>query len=123
PYEADAYINQLCHYAVDNEYTLARYSHEYLIKHATWPTEWILQSVLMAYNDYLYTGDLRSVSHYYEDLKAKTLTVLEEDNGLISTRTGKQTPELMKAIHFKGDSIRDIVDWPHSGILGLNESD
>lgn len=123
PYEADAYINQLCHYAVDNEYTLARYSHEYLIKHATWPTEWILQSVLMAYNDYLYTGDLRSVSHYYEDLKAKTLTVLEEDNGLISTRTGKQTPELMNAIHFNGDSLRDIVDWPHSGLLGLGESD
>ncbi|MEH6307556.1 family 78 glycoside hydrolase catalytic domain [Olivibacter sp. CPCC 100613] len=123
PYEADAYINQLCHYAVDNEYTLARYSHEYLIKHATWPTEWILQSVLMAYNDYLYTGDLRSVSHYYDDLKAKTLTLLEEPNGLISTRTGKQGPALMQAIHFNGDSIRDIVDWPHGGILGLGSQD
>ncbi|QNL50465.1 family 78 glycoside hydrolase catalytic domain [Olivibacter sp. SDN3] len=123
PYEADAYINQLCHYAVDNEYTLARYSHEYLIRHATWPTEWILQSVLMAYNDYLYTGDLRSAAHYYDDLKAKTLTSLEESNGLISTRTGKQNRELMQAIHFNGDSIRDIVDWPHSGILGLGDQD
>lgn len=123
PYEADAYINQLCHYAVDNEFSLARYSHEYLIKNATWPTEWILQSVLMAYHDYLYTGDLRSAAHYYDDLKAKTLTVLEESNGLISTRTGKQGPELMKAIHFNGDAIRDIVDWPHSGILGLGEAD
>lgn len=123
PYEADAYINQLCHYAVDNEYTLARYSHEYLIKHATWPTEWILQSVLMAYNDYLYTGDLRSVAHYYEDLKAKTLTVLEESNGLISTRKGKQDAALMNAIYFQGDSIRDIVDWPHGGMLGLGSED
>lgn len=123
PYEADAYINQLCHYAVDNEYTLARYSHEYLIKHATWPTEWILQSVLMAYNDYLYTGDLRSVAHYYGDLKAKTLIVLEEPNGLISTRKGKQNEALMRAIHFHGDSIRDIVDWPHGGMLGLSSED
>ena len=44
PYEADAYINQLCHYGVDREYTMARYTHEYLITHATWPTEWILHS-------------------------------------------------------------------------------
>lgn len=123
PYEADAYINQLCHYAMDSEYTLARYSHEYLIHHATWPTEWILQSVLMAWNDYLYTGDLRSASRYYADLKAKSLTALEEDNGLISTRTGKQTPSLLTAIHYKGEALRDIVDWPQSGILGLGKSE
>src|SRR5690606_19363236 len=71
PYEADAYINQLCHYNVDKEYTMARRSHEYLLHNATWPTEWILQSVLMAYNDYLYTGDIRSAKHHYDDLKAK----------------------------------------------------
>lgn len=119
PYEADAYINQLCHYGVDNEYTMARRSHEYLIHHATWPTEWILQSVLMAYNDYRYTGDIRSVRRYYDDLKAKLLLPLRESNGLISTRTGKQTPELMEAIHYRGDSLRDIVDWPHTGGFGM----
>jgi len=123
PYEADAYINQLCHYAVDKEFSMARYSHEYLIKHATWPAEWILQSVLMAWNDYLYSGDLRSANHYYNDLKAKTLMGLEEKNGLISTRTGKQDNEMMKSIHFKGDSLRDIVDWPHKGILGLGKAE
>lgn len=42
PYEADALLNQLCHYSVDREFTLARRSHEYLLNHATWPTEWIL---------------------------------------------------------------------------------
>lgn len=123
PYEADAYINQLCHYAADQEYTLARHSHEYLMHHATWPTEWILQSVLMAYNDYLYTGDLRSAAHYYNDLKAKTLTMLEESNGLISSRKGKQNPELLKSIYFNGKELRDIVDWPHGGILGLSAKD
>lgn len=119
PYEADAYINQLCHYGVDKEYTMARRSHEYLLHNATWPTEWILQSVLMAYNDYLYTGDVRSARHHYEDLKAKLLLPLREPNGLLSTRLGKQQKTLMQTIHFHGDSLRDIVDWPHTGGFGM----
>ncbi len=123
PYEADALINQLCHYAVDREYSMARYSHEYLITHATWPTEWILQSVLMAWNDYLYTGHIASAAAYYEDLKAKTLMALAGENGLISTQNKPMTRELMDAIHFQGEAIRDIVDWPHSGILGLGKQE
>ncbi|WP_090602058.1 alpha-L-rhamnosidase-related protein [Parapedobacter koreensis] len=119
PYEADAYINQLCHYSVDNEYSMARRSHEYLLHHATWPTEWILQSVLMAYNDYLYTGDIRWVNHHYGDLRAKLLLPLREANGLISTKSGKQTKALMQAVHYPGDSLRDIVDWPHTGDFGM----
>lgn len=121
PYEADAYINQLGHYATDREYSLARSSHEYLLHHATWPTEWILQSVLMAYNDYLYTGDIRSARYYYTDLKAKLLMPLEDSSGLISTRTGRQSPALLQSIHFNGNALKDIVDWPHTGILGLGK--
>ena len=125
PYEADALINQLCHYGVDREYSLARHSHEYLIRHATWPTEWILTSVLMAYYDYLYTGDARSAEVFYADLQAKLLLPLADpETGLISTKTGKQTPELMKAIHYyRGKEIRDVIDWPHTGILGLGKSE
>lgn len=123
PYEADAYINQLGHYATDKEFSLARRSHEYLLHHATWPTEWILQSVLIAWHDYLYTGDIRSAAYYYNDLKAKLLMPLEGPNGLISTRTGKQNDSLLAAIHYNGKELRDIVDWPHSGILGLGKDD
>lgn len=123
PYEADAYINQLGHYATDREYSLARSSHEHLLHHATWPTEWILQSVLMAYNDYLYTGDIRSARYYYTDLKAKLLMPLEDSSGLISTRTGRQSPALLQSIHFNGSALRDIVDWPHTGILGLGKEE
>lgn len=122
PYEADAYINQLCHYGVAREYSLARYSHEYLIMKPTWPTEWILQSVLMAWNDYLYTGNEESLRHFYNDLKAKTLISLADEDGFISTRTGKVTPEVLKSIHFNGN-LRDIVDWPHTGILGLGKNE
>lgn len=118
-YEADAYINQLSHYSVDKEYSLARRSHEHLLHNATWPTEWILQSVLMAYNDFLYTGDIRSVHYHYDDLKAKLLVPLREKNGLMSTRAGKQSKSLMNAIHYDGEAIRDIVDWPHTGGFGM----
>jgi alpha-L-rhamnosidase len=120
PYEADAYINQLSHYAVDKEFSLARKSHEYLINHATWPTEWILQSVLIAWHDYLYTGDLQSAKVHYEDLKAKSLMSLADDNHLISSINGKLSPNIKKAIHFNGPALKDIVDWPHSGILGVD---
>ena len=121
PYEADALINQLCHYAVDREFSMARYSQEYLIHYSTWPTEWIMQSVIMAWNDYLYTGNKVSLERHYENLKAKALSGLKESNGLISTRTGKQSTALLQSIHFKGKALRDIVDWPQSGILGLGK--
>lgn len=120
PYEADALINQLCHYGVDREYSMARRSHEYLLERPTWPTEWILQAVLIAWQDYMYTGDSRSLRANYDILKSRTLLALKGDNGLISTKTGLQTPEFQSSIRFKGE-IRDIVDWPHTGILGLNK--
>lgn len=99
---------------------MARRSHEYLLEYPTWPTEWILQAVLIAWNDYMYTGDSRSLKANYAILKARTLMRLRENNGLISTTTGLLTPEFLSSIRFKGQ-VRDIVDWPHTGILGLNK--
>ncbi len=124
PYEADAYINQLCHYGVDREYAMARYSHEYLIHNPTWPTEWILHSVLMAWADYMYTGDVSSLANFYEDLKHKTLTSLAREDGLISTKTGLVTQEVLDSIHLN-DKLRDIVDWPPGSFTfgGVGERD
>jgi hypothetical protein len=122
PYEADALINQLSHYCVARDYNMARYTHEYLIHRPTWPTEWIMQSVLMAWEDYMYTGNISSLVQFYDDLKAKTLTALSDEQGFISTRTAKVTPELLRSIHFNGQ-LRDIVDWPHTGILGLEKEE
>jgi alpha-L-rhamnosidase len=114
PYEADAYINQLSHYAVDNEYAMARRTNEYFIKNPTWPTEWVLTTVLMFYNDYMYTGDIAPLKRNYDALKAKTLIELEREDGLISTKSPKLTDELMTRLGFKDNKqrIRDIVDWP-----------
>lgn len=111
PYEADAYINQLGHYCTDTEYSIGRHSHEYLMVNPTWPTEWIMHSVMMAYTDYLYTGDAESLAHFYKDLKNKTLIALAREDGLISTQTGLLNQTVLSDIHMKAP-IRDIVDWP-----------
>lgn len=116
PYEADAYINQLSHYAVDAEYGLARGSMKHLLFNPTWPTEWSLYNILMAWYDYLYTGDNRFILKYYDELKIKTLMDLSDETGLISTLTGKQTEAFFKKLHKnhwgKNNNLRDIVDWP-----------
>ena len=127
PYEADALINQLSHYASDAEFTMAKRTLDYLIYHPTWPTEWSLQNILIAWNDYLYSGDLRMATKLYPALKAKLLSALAREDGLISTRTGKQTPAFLQSIHYSSfdanAQLKDIVDWPPpdfggSGIMG-----
>jgi alpha-L-rhamnosidase len=114
PYEADAYINQLSHYCVDNEYTLARRTNEYFISNPTWPTEWILTTVLLFHSDYMYTGDPKPLEANYNALKTKTLLDLEREDGLISSKSEKVTDVLMSRLGFRDNKqrIRDIVDWP-----------
>ena len=111
-YEADSFIQQISHYAIDREYAIARYSSANMIYHATWPTEWIPHSVFMAYADYLQTGNAKFIAKYYDELKPKTLLALAGDDGLISSRAGLQTPEFLKSIHYPHGKLRDIVDWP-----------
>ena len=110
PYEADAYINQLGWYYCTGDSTLPRYTHEHLMLHPTWPTEWIMFSVLMAWEDYRFTGDTRSLHEFHEDLKAKTLLALARPDGLISTLPPPIPKEVGDAIHIR--KIQDIVDWP-----------
>jgi len=98
PYEADAYIQQLGHYAIDRDYALARKSHEYLMANPTWPTEWKFHSIMMAWADWMYTGNLDSLSTQYAALKAsKTLESYANADGLLNT-----------------GSLMDIVDWPEA---------
>ena len=103
PYEADGYIHALGHYCTDRDLVSARYSHEYLLSHSTWPTEWLMHSVLIAWNDYLYTGDLRSLQANYNTLKnSKMLLSLERSDGLLTGTTTSGS----------GPQPTDIVDWP-----------
>jgi len=96
PYEADVFINQLSHYAVDREYAIARRSHEYLLRNSTWPTEWKQHSILIAWADYEATGDSRSLARNYDILRNEKLLLDQARlDGLLDTR-----------------ALRDIVDWP-----------
>jgi hypothetical protein len=96
PYEADAYIQQLGHYALDRDYALARKSHEYLMANPTWPTEWKFHSVMMAWADWMYTGNSESLAKNYAALKqSKTLESYVNADGLLDT-----------------GALMDIVDWP-----------
>jgi arylsulfatase A-like enzyme len=114
PYEADAYLNQLSHYSVDNEFAIARRTIEYFMEHPTWPTEWQLHVALLFYQDYMYTGNTELIEKYYEPLKHKTLMELEVEPGLISTKSPKLNGEFMAKLGFADTTqrVRDIVDWP-----------
>ncbi|NLO03921.1 MAG: alpha-L-rhamnosidase [Bacteroidales bacterium] len=112
PYEADAYMQQVAHYCVDREFAIQRYTTDFLIYNPSWPTEWHLHIVLMAWADYMSTGDARLLERRYDELKKKTLIALAREDGLISTRTGLVTSEFLESIHYRGKGFRDIVDWP-----------
>lgn len=114
PYEADAYLNQLSHYSVDNEYAIARRAIEYFMEYPTWPTEWQLHVALLFHADYMYTGNTELIERYYEPLKHKTLMELEYQQGLISTKSPKMNGAFMAKLGFADTTqrVRDIVDWP-----------
>ena len=98
PYEADALINALGHYGTDADYRVARRTMEVLLEHPNWPTEWHLQMPLLAWDYYMYSGDLAALQENYDKLVERALLRFRDSTGLITT-TGQK-------------AIRDIVDWP-----------
>ena len=107
PYEADAYINQLCQYAIDADYSLGRKSFEWLMAHPTWPTEWKQHMIKMAWADWMWTGDTRSIAKYWKQLTDEKLLsgFARPSDGLLLTG-GEQR----KGCVIPGGG--DIVDWP-----------
>lgn len=98
PYEADAYINQLCHYGVDAHYAAGRLTHEHFLANPTWPTEWRQHTPLMAWADWLYAGDDASLRTHEKAIHGRLMLERRRDDGLF-TGQNEGTP-------------RDIVDWP-----------
>ena len=101
PYEGDALINQLSEYAVQRSYALARYSGSYLTRNGTWPTEYRLMCALIAWRDYLHTGDARRLGADYDLLAAKNLTAWLGPDDLVHKAPGTSSKDL-----------GDLVDWP-----------
>lgn len=99
PYEADAYLNQLSHYATDHDAQFARDTYDHLMANPTWPTEWATHMIFMAHADWMQWGDPQWLGPRYEALKAKLLLERARADGLITS-----TPAHIR----KGD----LVDWP-----------
>jgi hypothetical protein len=99
PYEADAYLNQLSHYATDRDIQMARDTYDQLMAHPTWPTEWAPHMVFMAHADWMHTGDAEWLKPRYEALKKKLLLERAGEDGLIRSNKEQQKKT-------------DIVDWP-----------
>lgn len=103
-YEGDALINMLSAYAVEDRYALARFTALYLNTHRTWPAEYVLISILMAWEDYLYTGDASLLRSDYELLQGKLFPEKYADcRGLYG-----------RGILQKGNVNAVLVDWPAS---------
>lgn len=99
PYEADAYLNQLSHYATDRDVAMARDTFDRLMKHPTWPTEWAFHMIFIAHADWMHTGDAEWLAARYESLKPKLLPGRAREDGLLVSNDAQ----------IKRD---DIVDWP-----------
>jgi len=99
PYEADAYLNQLSHYACDPDPTMARDTFDRLLQFPTWPTEWAAHVIFMAQADWMQTGDTAWLAARYDALHAKLLLDRARPDGLLVS-----TPAQIKQ--------GDIVDWP-----------
>jgi hypothetical protein len=122
PYEADAYIAQLGDYACNPEYTLARHTAEYLMAHATWPAEWQMHMPLVAWADYLYSGDPDFLSRYYSELGAKTLVSLERGDGLIADPAGHATPDLLARLHLPDHQPPPLKHLIPQEVLNVKQS-
>jgi alpha-L-rhamnosidase len=99
PYEADAYLNQLSHYATDRDVQMARDTFDWLMRYPTWPTEWAAHLIFMVHADWMHTGDRAWAAARYEALKPKLLLERARADGLLTSNAAQVK---------KGD----LVDWP-----------
>ncbi len=102
PYEADAYLQMLSHYAQDTQaYGIGRASLTDLVAHPSWPAEWAFNFIYAAWTDYMWTADASFLAANYAALQTKTLEKYARSDELINpTGTGiaQDTP---------------VVDWPY----------
>ena len=108
PYEADAYINELGDFSVSSNYDIARATLEFLSSHHTWPTEWILQTVSLAHEYYMYTADIEMIQNIYPELKKCLLSDILNEDGLLDSLLVDETMRNS----FGVSGINDIIDWP-----------
>ncbi|MDR0671052.1 MAG: hypothetical protein LBF64_01950, partial [Oscillospiraceae bacterium] len=108
-YEGDLILNQYGSYAFSDNYALARHTNQYLMDWPTWPPEYRLFSVEMAWADYLYTGDRANIEKYYALLDRKLPTSY---GGEVNYQSGFNTTVNLCRDNRSAQSGGAIVDWP-----------
>jgi alpha-L-rhamnosidase len=96
PYEGDNVIHMLVQGYTDGDWTLSKYSMEWLIERPTWPTEWKFSSIISAKEYWRATGDLGPAREYYDRLASFLPTSrIDAGTGLVKWSSGDH-----------------LVDWP-----------
>lgn len=105
PREADAYVNQLGHYCCDREYTLARYTFDYLMENPSRAVDWQQQMIAVAWHDWMWSGSTRLLTRYYDQLKEgeSRRGAERESDGLLTLDGGGEAGP---------GGVRAMVDWP-----------
>ncbi|MBR4441621.1 MAG: alpha-L-rhamnosidase [Bacteroidales bacterium] len=112
PYESSALVNQLSYYAADSHFSIARSTLEHLLGFPNSSTEGIMQTLFIAWYDYLYTGDDFILKKYYHQLKDRTLMFLRRNDGLLHTGNNITDLEYLQKVNFRGRQISDYIDFP-----------
>ena len=96
PYEGDSLATQLAGYAAFSDAEIARATFRHLMDRPTWPTEGKWCMVMMAWNDWKWTGNTDLVATWYDRLVAEKLFgEKRRADGLLVTGTRN-----------------DLTDWP-----------
>lgn len=104
PYEADTWIQQRAHLALDAAPSLAEYTIDWLAANRTWPTEWPLYLILAAHDAWMYSGSAEFVGRLYDRLVALLPErYVDDESGFVVKEPGESS-------HMDGD----LVDWPPS---------
>ncbi len=116
-YEGDLLVNGLASYAVSSSYSLARHSLDYLIDNPTWPEDYKLFNVEMAWLDYLYTGNDDELRNRYSALKYKFNRGKNSESFDGASQDFKGSLKNIKGVDNFDESVglvtnNGLVDWP-----------
>jgi alpha-L-rhamnosidase len=101
PYEGDAVVDELSEHSVQRSYSLSRYSVGYLARRPTWPTEYRMQMPIVAWRDYMDTGDPGVLTDNYDALLERLRLDRLNAQGLVEKEPGPPSA-----------TESDLVDWP-----------
>ena len=117
PYEGDLLVNGNTSFVVSSKYSLNRHSMDYLIDNPTWPEDYKLYSIEMAWQDYLYTGNDEFLKNRYTDLTYKLNRGKNEESFDGASQDFKGSLKNTKGVDNFDEEVGlvtndGLIDWP-----------